>query len=301
MAPEQLRGEELNRQADLYGAAVVLWETLTCKRLFKADSAGNVVTQVLFGRIAPPSEIVPGLPPALDAVVLRGLSRDRARRFTTAKEMALALHAAVPPASSNEVSEWVEARAFEFLERRARARAELERVVAEGDLGSARQEISGPLPELAPVPPSLTESTGTLGTIGTIVEPPPVPQPRPGRTAALGLVALLAVAATSAWAGARLVRTAASAEPPPPAAPAPPPPSAESLLPPTGVAPAEASPSAPPTAEPHATLPTARGAPRIRPTTRRVAGAAASDGARCARRNAEGVIEFDTACLREGR
>src|SRR5262245_13846810 len=59
MAPEQLRGAELDRRADVYATSVVLWESLVGERLPEGEKKA-------------PSGVVPGLPPALDAVVLRG-------------------------------------------------------------------------------------------------------------------------------------------------------------------------------------------------------------------------------------
>ncbi|MGH7294995.1 MAG: serine/threonine-protein kinase, partial [Polyangiaceae bacterium] len=55
MAPEQLRSEPVTRRTDVYAAAVVLWETLTCRRLFRADNEGAIVTSILQSEIEPPS------------------------------------------------------------------------------------------------------------------------------------------------------------------------------------------------------------------------------------------------------
>jgi eukaryotic-like serine/threonine-protein kinase len=126
MAPEQLRGDKVNRQADIYSAAVVLWEILTSQRLFSAESEGNTVERVLFSQVAVPSATRGDVSRALDALVMRGLARARSDRFSTAKEMALALQAAEPPAPPSEVGEWVEACAIDALEKRARLVAEVE-------------------------------------------------------------------------------------------------------------------------------------------------------------------------------
>ena len=53
-----------------------------------------LMKQVLEGRVRLPSEVAPDVPPVLDAIVLRGLHREPAARFPTAKEMALALEEA---------------------------------------------------------------------------------------------------------------------------------------------------------------------------------------------------------------
>jgi eukaryotic-like serine/threonine-protein kinase len=127
MAPEQLRGQAVSRQADLYAAAVVLWEVLAGRRLFAGDNEGSVVEQVLFAEVAPPSQFAQGVPPALDAVVLRGLARDCNERFRSAREMARAVEDAVSPAAPHKVGEWVERVADETLSERQRMLREIDR------------------------------------------------------------------------------------------------------------------------------------------------------------------------------
>jgi serine/threonine protein kinase len=107
MAPEQLRGDDVERRADIYSAAVVLWETLTNQRLFTAPNDAALFGKVLEGVVAPPSQICPDLPQAVDGVLLRALDRDPAKRHATARELALELTRVVPPASALEVGELV--------------------------------------------------------------------------------------------------------------------------------------------------------------------------------------------------
>jgi len=128
MSPEQLRGQPVDRQTDIYAAAVCLWEALTSKKLFKGDNEGSVLEQVLFGPIDPPSRWVPSVPPQLDALVMRGLERDKTKRFTTAREFALALERAVQPALASDVGDWVENVAGDVLNERAERIAEIESV-----------------------------------------------------------------------------------------------------------------------------------------------------------------------------
>jgi serine/threonine protein kinase len=126
MPPEHLRGGEVTRQGDIYSAAVVLWEVLTSERLFGGDNEGAVVAQVLEGRIARPSQRVPGLSRAFDDVTLKGLSRDISRRFATAREMALALERCMPLAPPSEIGDWVETNAGAVLALRATRIREME-------------------------------------------------------------------------------------------------------------------------------------------------------------------------------
>jgi serine/threonine-protein kinase len=108
MAPESFRRSvELDRRADVYAAAVVLWELLTGQRLFAGDHS-EVVAKVLSGEVAPPSSLVPDLSPALDEVVMCGLDFSPEGRYPTARSMERALHRATPVASTFEVAEWLE-------------------------------------------------------------------------------------------------------------------------------------------------------------------------------------------------
>jgi serine/threonine-protein kinase len=118
MAPEQINLLPIDRAADVYAASIVLWELLTGARLFRADSEGELLALRLARQVQPPSSVVPDLPAELDAVVMRGLAKEREGRFPTAREMALALDR-VGTASLGEVAEWLESVAGSTLAKRA--------------------------------------------------------------------------------------------------------------------------------------------------------------------------------------
>ncbi len=140
MAPEQLRGEPVTRRTDVYAASVVLWETLVGQRLFRAGDEGATVTRVLMGEVEPPSRAVRDdrelaelqAIERLDAVVLRGLDRDSAKRFETAHDMAVALERCLAPAHAAEVAHWLEQVAGPALARRAAAITAIEGGAADG-------------------------------------------------------------------------------------------------------------------------------------------------------------------------
>ena len=139
-APEQLQGQEITRRVDVFAASVVLWETLTGRRLFEGRTDDDVANAVLTDEIEAPSEFAStvtldlaalgGIPShsteAVDAVVLRGLSREPGARFATAKEMAVALEQALPPAPPSAIGEWVASRAHAALEERSAILARLD-------------------------------------------------------------------------------------------------------------------------------------------------------------------------------
>jgi serine/threonine-protein kinase len=90
MAPEILRGKPAAPQTDVYSTGVLLWELLSCKRLFHGE--GEVITALLQNkRPAPIMTHRPDLPPALGAAIDRALESDPEVRFKTAGEFARAL------------------------------------------------------------------------------------------------------------------------------------------------------------------------------------------------------------------
>jgi serine/threonine-protein kinase len=108
VAPEQFLVGKADRKADVYAASVVLWEALTGQRLFLGETEAQTVARVLNDAVAAPSSIAPAVSPALDQLVLRGLSRKPEERFDTARDMARALEAVAPPSTPAQVAEWVE-------------------------------------------------------------------------------------------------------------------------------------------------------------------------------------------------
>jgi len=125
MAPEQLGGH-VDRLTDIYAVGVLLWEALTTQRLYEANNEGELLRKVLLGRPDPPSAHAPGLPPAVDPIVLRALELDPKKRFQTAREMAIAIERSVPVAMASEVGDWVEQLARERLSQHSERIADIE-------------------------------------------------------------------------------------------------------------------------------------------------------------------------------
>src|SRR4051812_46447390 len=88
MAPEQIIGQDITARTDIFAAGAVLYEILTNARPFQADTLHAVLYKITSE--TPPSlnQILPGLPTALDGIVMRALAKDPQRRFPTALEMA---------------------------------------------------------------------------------------------------------------------------------------------------------------------------------------------------------------------
>ncbi|MET0595340.1 MAG: serine/threonine-protein kinase, partial [Polyangiaceae bacterium] len=159
LAPEQVRGT-VTPQSDVYAASAVLWEALTCERLFQNTTWTNVAQVIVQRQVEPPSTLVPDLPGGLDAVVLRGLEKDPKKRFASAREMALAIEDCVQLAHIYEVGEWVERTAKAMLAERAQKLAEIESRASESRLAA----LSMPLVERASRPALVEPATSDLAT-----------------------------------------------------------------------------------------------------------------------------------------
>lgn len=95
MAPERFTSAAVSFKADVYALACVLYECLTATQPYRADSVSVLITSHLMEPPPRPSLAAPGLPPALDEVIARGMAKQPDDRFATAGELAsAAAHAA---------------------------------------------------------------------------------------------------------------------------------------------------------------------------------------------------------------
>ncbi len=94
MSPEQARGEPLDARSDLYAAGVILYQMVTGKIPFTAPTAMGIVTKHLVEPPVPPSKI-PGVKvsSALEAVILKAMSKDKNGRQATALALQQELNA----------------------------------------------------------------------------------------------------------------------------------------------------------------------------------------------------------------
>ena len=86
LSPEQAQGRTVDARSDLYSAGVVLYELLTRRAPFVADSPVAVAFAHVNEPPTAPSVIDPTLPPQLDAIVMRAMAKDPAQRYQTAVE-----------------------------------------------------------------------------------------------------------------------------------------------------------------------------------------------------------------------
>jgi tetratricopeptide (TPR) repeat protein len=94
MSPEQISTpERVDGRADVFSLGCVLHEALTGTPAFGGASAVAVLAKVLADEPVPPSSLVAGVPPSVDALVRAMLRKDAAQRLTSMKEVAAALRA----------------------------------------------------------------------------------------------------------------------------------------------------------------------------------------------------------------
>ena len=94
LSPEQAQGHAVNARSDLYSIGIILYELLTGKVPFEADSAVTIALKQVNEAPVAPSQINPAVTPELEAVVLRALMKDPRERFADADEFIAALEAA---------------------------------------------------------------------------------------------------------------------------------------------------------------------------------------------------------------
>ena len=91
MSPEQIKGEQPDRRSDIYSLGVTLFEMLSGKPPFDADSAMTLMMMHINDPVPSPQKLNPEIPEALVNVVNKALEKDPADRYQTAAQMAAAL------------------------------------------------------------------------------------------------------------------------------------------------------------------------------------------------------------------
>ncbi len=100
MSPEQVEGRAVGAAADIYAFGVVLYEMVTGRRPFRADTALATALQRMHEPPPPPSRYVPDLDPRWEAVILRCLARDPEERFERVEDVVSALSASTTDATA---------------------------------------------------------------------------------------------------------------------------------------------------------------------------------------------------------
>jgi len=104
IAPEQMSDTRaVDARADVWGLGICAYELLTGHVPFKGSSVMDLAVRIAGDVVVPPSLLRTDVPPALDAIVLRCLEKDREARFASMPDLRLALLAAASPEVASEL------------------------------------------------------------------------------------------------------------------------------------------------------------------------------------------------------
>ena len=99
MAPEQALAEgAVDARTDVYGLGATLYHLVTGRRPFEAKGITQLLLKIVKEPPRAPREIRPEIPPGLEAVILRCMSKERAQRYADAGEVQRALEGSLKPA-----------------------------------------------------------------------------------------------------------------------------------------------------------------------------------------------------------
>ncbi len=87
MSPEQANGLSVDHKTDIFSTGIILWEMLTGRRLFSADSDLATLRMIQECVVIPPSKVNPRVPIELDRIVMKVLSKDLRLRYSSAGDL----------------------------------------------------------------------------------------------------------------------------------------------------------------------------------------------------------------------
>jgi serine/threonine-protein kinase len=125
MSPEQADGQNIDSRTDIFSVGIVLWELLANDRLFAGTSESSILRKLRECAVPSIRKINPSVPPELEAIVNKALSKDRNMRYQSAaalnRDLNRFLNTQFPEFSQNDFSVFIK-KAFtvSFLEQRAK-------------------------------------------------------------------------------------------------------------------------------------------------------------------------------------
>ncbi|WP_437644985.1 serine/threonine-protein kinase [Sorangium sp. So ce362] len=236
MAPEQVRGDAIDRRVDVFAMGIVLYALTTGKHPFRRESEGATLFAISSpDPVLAPHEFDADYPASLEAVLLRALEKDRDQRYATANELLRALDKALPPsqrAADADVADFIRDL---FEEQQQQTRAALTEALERADRNQLSNnlgisDVTGTSHSAVSAFRTVNLRGATQGEAGESAPDSEIPPfARPKRRALLAVVILVLCAAGVL--AVLLLRGADAPAPLPsvaaPAAPAPAPPKAE--------------------------------------------------------------------------
>jgi serine/threonine protein kinase len=227
MSPEQVRGAKLvDHRSDLYSVGVVLFECITGTLPFQADTFNELMFKIALEQPQDAEKLVPGLDPRFAAIMRKSMARDAADRYPTAAQF------------SDAVAEWMRAAGV------AVPAGHTSSVQSGSELRTPFANTPGgggltPPPVLASTPNPALDKTTASGS--SLSKAPTQPKKGNGAIAAIGVGAVILVAAgigLTQFSKGKQAASAATAEPATPEVAAAAAPVTASALPSAAVAPA---------------------------------------------------------------
>ncbi|MEO6326940.1 MAG: protein kinase [Thermoanaerobaculia bacterium] len=108
MSPEQIRGEKLDVRSDIFSLGVVLYQTLTSRKPFPADTLTTLVYQILHEEPIDPGTLSPGIPEEVLGIIRKCLAKNRDDRYSNAGEFVAEMSAVLgfsPVGSTSTLTE----------------------------------------------------------------------------------------------------------------------------------------------------------------------------------------------------
>jgi serine/threonine protein kinase len=174
MAPEQVRGEPIDRRADVFAMGIVLYALTTAKHPFRKESEGATLFAITAPEpVVPPRKFVPDYPQPLQDVLLKALDKDRDQRYASANELLKALDKALPPAargSEEEVGAFVLSL---FAEQRRQSQATLSEALERADKHQLSPKSGPKFAENTLSGQSGVSGMSTVGVAASLAPPKP--------------------------------------------------------------------------------------------------------------------------------
>jgi serine/threonine-protein kinase len=205
MSPEQCRGQDLDRRADVFSLGVVLYELTTGRRLFKRRTQLETLKAITEEPVVPPARVRADYPAALELVVMKALSRRRDDRHASASELRREIVAAIASARpAEDARDWLGRVMAGLFEDRILEKREMVRRVQRG--GEIAHVPAGEVSEPVDVPTAELVAEGTAAP--SLLETPNgarrAPEGRSRVTLVAGAALVLAVLGVGSFAALRL-------------------------------------------------------------------------------------------------
>jgi len=177
MSPEQVKGEPTDARSDLYSVGVSLYEMVTGQRPFQATSDYSIMAAHVKETPKPPVELHPGLPAAMNEIIIMSIAKDPAQRFQTADAFRNALSSVrFAPEESKPILQ-----------------GKPDDVTVDTILPSASQPVAAATPQPTFAAPVKTPAAPVIPAAPSIPIPPPQPGGHRGLYMTLGALIVLAV------------------------------------------------------------------------------------------------------------